>query len=200
LRDPLDRVGLKAGARHLHTAGTDQPPAGEPPFLRSVELEKALADAIVAWEMNGEPLPALHGVPARLVVPGWAGDHWMKWLARIAPQAGERTGYFMDEEYRFPVRPGPPGVSIDPAEMCPITELFVKATITRAPAATRIGIAGTISGFAFSGVPDVATVEISDDDGSTWMAADLDPRHDPYAWRLWSFRSGGRRGAPAGFA
>jgi sulfite oxidase len=140
LRDPLDRVGLKAGARHLHTAGTDQPPAGEPPFLRSVELEKALADAIVAWEMNGEPLPALHGVPARLVVPGWAGDHWMKWLARIAPQAGERTGYFMDEEYRFPVRPG------------------------------------------------------------TWMAADLDPRHDPYAWRLWSFRSGGRRGAPAGFA
>ena len=193
VRDLLEKAGVKSGARHLHSAGTDDPPAGEAPYLRSVELEKALADAIVAWEMNGEPLPALHGAPARLVVPGWAGDHWMKWLARLSPQVGERTGYFMDVEYRFPVRPGPPGVAIDPAEMRPITELFVKSTISRAPAAARVGIAETISGFAFSGAPDVAKVEISDDDGSTWKAADLDPRRDPYAWRLWSFQWTPRR-------
>jgi sulfite oxidase len=185
--DLLEKAGLKSGARHLHTAGTDDPSAGEAPFLRSLELEKALADAIVAWEMNGEPLPALHGAPARLVVPGWAGDHWMKWLARLSPQAEEQTGYFMDEEYRYPAPPGAPGLGIDPSEMRPITELFAKATITNAPAAARIGAPATISGFAFSGAPDVAKVEISDDDGSTWKAAELDPRHDPYAWRLWSF-------------
>ncbi len=187
VRDLLDKAGVKSGARHLHTAGTDAPPAGEAPFLRSIELEKALADAIVAWEMNGEPLPAQHGAPARLVVPGWAGDHWMKWLARLSPQVGERTGYFMDEEYRFPVRPGPPGVAVDPAEMRPITDLFVKSTITGAPASGRVGVPATISGFAFSGAPDVAKVEISDDDGSAWTEADLDPRHDRFAWRLWSF-------------
>jgi DMSO/TMAO reductase YedYZ molybdopterin-dependent catalytic subunit len=196
VNDLLERAGLKAGARHLHTAGTDEPPAGEAPFLRSVELEKALADAIVAWQMNGEPLPALHGAPARLVVPGWAGDHWMKWLARLSPQAGERTGYFMEEEYRFPLRPGAPGVSIDPAEMRPITNLFVKSIITTAPPAARVGVPVEVSGFAFSGAPDVSRVEISDDDGSTWTAADLDPRHDPYAWRLWSFRWTPKRPGP----
>lgn len=46
----------------------------------------------------------------------------------------------------------------------------------------------TLRGFAFSGAPDIARVEISDDDGATWTAAQLDPRHDPYAWRLWSIR------------
>jgi sulfite oxidase len=187
VRDLLEKAGLKAGARHLHTAGRDDPPAGEAPYLRSVVLEKALADAVVAWEMNGEPLPAIHGAPARLVVPGWSGNHWMKWLARLSPQAEERTGYFMDQEYRYPVRPGEPGVAIDPAEMRPITELFVASTITKAPGAASAGVPATVSGFAFSGAPDVSKVEISDDDGTTWEAADLDPRHDPYAWRLWSF-------------
>jgi sulfite oxidase len=188
VRDLLEKAGLKAGARHLHTSGTDEPSVGEAPFLRSIELEKALAAAIVAWEMNGEPLPALHGAPARLVVPGWAGDHWMKWLARLSVRAEEQSGYFMDQEYRYPVRPAVPGVAIDPAKMRPITDLFVKSIITTAPARARVGVGEAIHGFAFSGAPDVVKVELSDDDGSTWKAADLDPRHDPYAWRLWSFR------------
>lgn len=111
----------------------------------------------------------------------------MKWLARLSPQAEERTGYFMDEEYRYPIRPGPAGVAIDQAEMRPITDLFVKSTITKAPSAARVGSPVGVSGFAFSGAPDVVKVEISDDGGATWSVADLDPRHDPYAWRLWSF-------------
>jgi sulfite oxidase len=193
VRDLLEKAGVKAGARHLHAAGTDEPPDGEPPFLRSVELEKALADGIVAWEMNGEPLPELHGAPARLVMPGWAGEHWMKWLERLSPQSSEQTGPFMEEDYRYPVRPQEPGVAIGPAEMRPITELFVKSTITEAPAVARAGVTETIRGFALSGAPDVVKVEISDDHGATWTAADLDPRHDPYAWRLWSFRWTPRR-------
>jgi DMSO/TMAO reductase YedYZ molybdopterin-dependent catalytic subunit len=188
VRDLLVKAGLKAGARHLHSAGTDEPPGGEPPFLRSLELEKALEDAIVAWEMNGEPLPSLHGAPARLVVPGWAGEHWMKWLAKLSPQAEEEKGPYMAEDYRYPVRPGEPGVPIDPGKMRPVTELFVKSTLTSAPARARVGVAETLRGFALSGAPDVAKVELSDDDGATWRTADLDPRHDQYAWRLWSFR------------
>ena len=73
-----------------------------PPFHRSVELEKVLEDGVIAYEMNGEPLPDLHGAPARLIVPGWAGDHWMKWLVRLAPQPEAQKGFYMDVAYRYP--------------------------------------------------------------------------------------------------
>lgn len=188
VKDLLDRAGLKAGARHLHTSGSDKPPVRVPPFLRSVELEKVLADAIVADEMNGVPLPDLHGGPARLIVPGWAGDHWMKWLDRLSPQAEARTGFYMDTAYRYPKEPGAPGVMVPPAEMRPVTELFVKSNITEAPSTARAGSPVTVRGFAFSGAPDVAKVEITEDGGATWRAADLDPQHDPWSWRLWSVK------------
>jgi sulfite oxidase len=186
--DILKKAGLKPSARHLHTFGSDKPPGKVPPFHRSLEMEKVLADAIVAYEMNGEPLPQLHGAPARLVVPGWAGDHWMKWLMRISPQPAPQTGFYMDVGYRYPNKPGEPGVAFKPEEMHPVTELFVKSNITQAPATVRVGAPATITGLAFSGAPDIAKVEVTDDDGATWREAQLGPEHDPYAWRMWSYR------------
>lgn len=187
VRDVLDRAGLKAGARHLHTFGTDRPPEKVPPFHRSLELDKVREDGIIAFEMNGAPLPQLHGAPARLVVPGWAGDHWMKWLDRISPQAAPQTGFYMDTAYRFPKAPGAAGVTFKPEEMNPVTELFVKSNITEASPTARVGKKTTIRGIAFSGAPDIAKVEVSDDFGMTWTDAILGKDHDPYAWRLWSF-------------
>ncbi len=187
VRDLLARAGLKPSARHLHTAGNDAPPGKVPAFHRSLELEKALADSLVAYEMNGAPLPPLHGAPARLVVPGWAGDHWMKWLTRLSAQPEPETGFYMDVGYRYPKTPGAPGVTFKPEEMNPVTELLVKATITSAPSLARPGSLVTLRGFAFSGAPDVAKVELSDDDGATWRAAVLDGRHAPHSWRLWRF-------------
>ena len=188
VRDLLEKAGLKAGAKHLHTEGTDDPPGKVPPFHRSLELDKALEEGIVAFEMNGQPLPALHGAPARLVVPGWAGDHWMKWLAKISPRAEPQKGFYMDVGYRYPVKPGEPGAAVPPEGMRPVTELFVKSTITDAPARARIGSPVTVRGVAFSGAPDVSRVEVSDDSGQSWRSADLGREHDPYSWRLWSFR------------
>jgi sulfite oxidase len=188
VRDILERAGVKASAKHLHTFGSDKPPAKVPPFFRSVELEKILADGIIADEMNGEPLPSIHGGPARLIVPGWAGDHWMKWLERISPQPEPQKGFYMDTGYRYPKEPGAPGVPVPVAETRPVTELFVKSTFTDTPARTKAGVHVVVRGFAFSGAPDVARVEVSDDEGATWRAADLDPQHEPWAWRLWSFR------------
>ena len=188
VRDLLDRAGLKGPARHVHTSGADKPPGNVPPFIRSVEIEKLLADGIVAYEMNGEPLAPLHGAPARLVVPGWAGDHWMKWLTSLSAQPEPRKGFYMETAYRYPRQTGAPGVAFKPDEMTPVTDLFVKSNITEAPARARVGSPITISGFAFSGAPDIAKVEVSDDGGGTWSPAALDPQHDPYAWRLWSFR------------
>src|SRR6266542_1556122 len=151
VQDLLDSAGLRASARHLHTSGGDKPPGKVPAFERSIEIEKALEDGLVAYEMNGEPLAPLHGAPARLVVPGWAGDHWMKWLWRLSAQPEPQKGFYMETAYKYPKEPGPPGVAFKPDEMRVVTEL-------------------------------------SDDGGESWRPAALDPQHDPYAWRLWSFR------------
>jgi DMSO/TMAO reductase YedYZ molybdopterin-dependent catalytic subunit len=186
VRDVLERAGVRATAKHLHTFGSDVPPGKVPPFHRSVEIEKVLADGILAFAMNGEPLPVAHGAPLRLVVPGWAGDHWMKWVVRLSPQPEAQKGFYMETAYRYPITPGAAGVAFKPEEMRPVTALSVKSNITTAPRRAHVGRAVTIAGFAFSGAPDVARVEVSDDDGATWSDATLDPRHDPYAWRLWS--------------
>jgi sulfite oxidase len=188
VKDILDRAGLKADARHLHSFGTDKPPVHVPPFHRSIEIEKVLADAIVADEMNGEPLPSPHGGPARLVVPGWAGVHWMKWLDRLSAQPEAQKGFYMETAYRYPKELGAPGVVLPASEMRGVTELFVKSSVTEPPARARAGSPVVLRGFAFSGAPDVVKVEISEDEGQTWRPAELDPQHDPWAWRLWSFR------------
>ena len=187
VRDLLSRAGLKNVAQHVHTFGADAPPARVPPFNRSLELEKALADAIVAYEMNGDPLPHEHGGPARLVVPGWAGDHWMKWLSRLSVSREAQVGFYMDTAYKYPIRRGGRGVAVPPGDMRPITEMFVKSNFTTAPSRLRVGERAVFRGFAFSGAPDIARVELSDDDGLTWRQARLNDQHDPYAWRLWSY-------------
>jgi DMSO/TMAO reductase YedYZ molybdopterin-dependent catalytic subunit len=188
VREVLQRAGVSASAKHLHAFGSDDPPSKVPPFHRSIEIEKAMDDAILAYEMNGVALPAAHGAPLRLVVPGWAGDHWMKWLVRLSPQREPQHGFYMDTAYRYPLRPGAPGVAFKPEEMAPVTAMSVKSNITTAPKQARVGTSHDVRGFAFSGAPYVAKVEVSDDDGATWRTATLDPRHDPYAWRLWSYR------------
>ncbi len=74
-----------------------------------------------------------------------------------------------------------------PEDTEPVTELFVKSSITRYPARARRGRKERIGGVAFSGAPDIARVEVSDDEGASWSAADLSSEHEPYAWRLWTF-------------
>src|SRR5439155_10535902 len=125
--------------------------------------EKLSEDGLVAYEMNGAPLAHLHGFPARLVVPGWAGDHWMKWLSRLSAQSTPQTGFYMDTAYRYPKVPGPAGEPVKPEDMQPVTELFVKSMITEAPPRARRGRPARIGGFAFSGTPDIERVEVSDD-------------------------------------
>jgi hypothetical protein len=112
----------------------------------------------------------------------------MKWLDRLSAQPVPQRGFYMDVAYRYPRIAAEPGVVLKSEEMSPVTELLVKSNVTEAPSHTRVGSAATVHGFAFSGAPDIAKVELTDDDGVTWQNADLDPEHDSFAWRLWSFR------------
>lgn len=191
LADVLARAGVKPGAAHVVAQGADQPvlPA-TPRFGRSLPLGKALhPDTLVAYEMNGAPLPHLHGHPARLVVPGWVGDDWVKWLATLRVQEREFEGFFVQTAYRYPKAPVAPGTKVAPADMAPMTEMAVKSLIAAPGAGARLGAAPTwIKGVAWTGGDArVTKVEVSTDGGGSWRPATLLGEDRPYAWRRWQF-------------
>ncbi len=109
LRDLLKRAGLKAGAVDVVFDGLDEGPLpGVPDFLKSLKADHALeAEPLVAFEMNGEPLPALNGFPARLVVPGWYATYWVKALTKIEVWDKSYDGYWMAKAYKIPANPRP---------------------------------------------------------------------------------------------
>ncbi len=190
LRDVLTAVGVKATARHVHFLGADRPvKASVPLFKRSIPLEKALhPDTILAYEMNGRPLPLLHGAPLRVVTPGWMAESCLKWLTDISVQENEAQGYYMQTAYRMPVtaiqsNSGLPGTTMAPVEAMPVKSLIV------APAdGANVGPGPvTIQGVAWSGESPVKKVELSLDRGKTWEAARLVGEDLPYAWRQWQF-------------
>ena len=114
-RGRLDRAGVKSSAAHVHVLGSDGPPNPKtPPFFRSLPIDKALhPDTILATKMNGGPIPSLHGGPVRLIVPGWAGNHWMKWVRWLTVAEQEAPGFYMQTGYRMPRTPAPPGADLE---------------------------------------------------------------------------------------
>jgi DMSO/TMAO reductase YedYZ molybdopterin-dependent catalytic subunit len=103
-----------------------------PDFERSIPIKKALdANTLLAYEMNGEPLPVKHGFPLRVIVPGWAGDSWAKWLTSIRVLDREHDGFWMKRAYRHPGKAVAPGTLIAPDQMQPVTSLRVKSVIAR---------------------------------------------------------------------
>jgi sulfite oxidase len=190
LADVLKRVGLGSSAKHVHVLGADRPLLPTVPlFLRSIPIEKALhPDTLLAYRMNGEPLTPLHGAPLRLVVPGWAGESWAKWVTNLRLQDMEAEGFYMATAYRMPVKPVATGSATSPSEMAPVQNIVVKSIISR-PVEGNVVTAGEvpIEGVAFTGEGEVARVEISSDEGQHWSEADLIGERAPYAWRLWRY-------------
>jgi DMSO/TMAO reductase YedYZ molybdopterin-dependent catalytic subunit len=137
--------------------------------------------------MNGAPLPDIHGGPVRLIVPGWDGTSWVKWVVRLTAASEPNTGFFMNPGYRYPkyaLLPGSPPV---PAELEVIEGMPVKSTLTHPADEAKIGVAPiTIRGFAWAGDHSIERVEVSTDGGSRWMAAKLSDPKLPFAWRLFS--------------
>jgi DMSO/TMAO reductase YedYZ molybdopterin-dependent catalytic subunit len=178
LREVLAAAGARDAA-HVHLAGADRGNfrGREIDFVRSIPREKALdPDTLVALRLNGEPLTPDHGAPARAVVPGWYGMASVKWLMAIEPREEPSDNPFMTEDYTRMA----PGGGIEPLDW-----MEPKAQIAR-PAENAV-VAGPVlvEGAAWSGRAPVVRVELSDDEGASWSAAELDGPDERWAWRLW---------------
>ena len=183
LRDVLNKAGITASARHVAFEGFDKPLGkAQIQFIRSIPLEKAMSSTLLAYEMNGEPLPLKHGFPLRGLALGWTGANCVKWLRRITLLEHPYEGFFMDKVYRVFAKDQAP----ETGEV--VTGLKCKSIITQ-PERDAVFLPGevTILGAAYAGEQDVVTVEVSLDDGATWQPAELFGPHEPYAWRQWQF-------------
>jgi DMSO/TMAO reductase YedYZ molybdopterin-dependent catalytic subunit len=192
LQDLLRRAGVKAGAVEVSFQGFDAPAAPTiPHFAKSLAMNM-LADSpdiLVAYEMNGQPLPTLNGFPARLVVPGWYSTYWVKHLAEITVLDHEFDSFWMVKAYRIPASPCgcvEPGVT--PARTVPINRMKVRSFMISPTQDARIPVARPVAlkGIAFDGGYGIAGVEFSSNDGSSWKRAVLGKDLGPYSFREWS--------------
>ena len=190
LADLLTRARPKAEAIEVILEGADQGPLdkpGAPPgeisFARSVPLKKAVADVLLAYEMNGEELSQSHGFPLRAVVPGWYAMASIKWLRRIIVSRFPFTGYYQTLDYAYWDR------SDDLPKRTPLSEMQVKAQISHPQAGARLPVNSTvrINGSAWSAGSTVSIVEVSTDGGLEWSEANLLGEPRPNAWQLFEY-------------
>jgi DMSO/TMAO reductase YedYZ molybdopterin-dependent catalytic subunit len=155
----------------------------EQSFGRSMHFEDALRPEIMlAYEMNGEPLPLYHGAPLRLIVPGWYGVANVKWLTQIHVQDKRYMGRFMARDYVTLARRDIGGV--ERWEERSVTKINLKSSIIRV---TRSGSEHTIMGFVLNDGTPLRSVEVKIDDGP-WRRAAIDPESTQYSWKLFRYR------------
>ena len=186
----LEEAGVGGEAIEAVFTGLDRGVEGdeEQAYERSLPAAALVeGEALLAYEMNGVPLPPQHGFPLRLVVPGWYGMTSVKWLSRITLVAEPFAGYQMRRAYRMrhdEDEPGEPVTTIAPRA------LMVPPGIPEFLTRSRVVAAGPceIVGRAWSGEAEIAGVEVSTDGGETWAAAELgDATLGRWAWRSWRF-------------
>jgi sulfite dehydrogenase len=190
LRTLVRRAGVKAGAVQISFDGLDEGgmPA-VPDYIKSLDVDVAQEpDVLVAYEMNGQPLPMLNGFPARLVVPGWYATYWIKALTQINVLDKPFEGFWMAKGYRIPTTEG---AAEDPKALAqktiPINRMNIRSFMVR-PEADETVPAGRVypmEGIAFDGGAGIKMVEVSADGGNTWQEAKLDGDLGRYSFRRW---------------
>jgi len=190
LRELLQRAEMANNAHEIILEGADNGTIAEAPrppgkinFARSLPVEKAMDDVLLAFAMNGEPLSAAHGFPLRAVVPGWYGMASIKWLQRIIITDQPFNGYYQSIDYAYWQR-GESGPTL-----VPLAEMQVKAEIAR-PENNEVIRANSkylVKGAAWTAEAIVTKVEVSCDSGRSWSEATLNGEATENAWRLWEF-------------
>ncbi|BBP05960.1 oxidase [Sulfuriferula plumbiphila] len=196
LKDVLNKAGIKKDALEVTLNGAEGPVIPQTPdFIKSLPLWKALDEnTILAWEMNGEPLPHLNGFPVRLVVPGWTGTYWTKMITEINVINKPWDGFWMRIAYRIPIGKF---AGIDrfvsqerPTDtMTPITEMVVNSLMTNIRNGQRfhLGQPVEVKGIAWDAGRGIRLVEVSTDGGYTWREATLGKDYGNYSWRQFSY-------------
>jgi DMSO/TMAO reductase YedYZ molybdopterin-dependent catalytic subunit len=190
LKDVLDRAGVAPGALQVRFDGLDSGllPA-TPDFLKSLDVDHARdGEVMLAYAMNGAPLPLLNGFPLRLIVPGWFATYWVKMLNDIEVLDKADDNYWMAKAYRIPDTPGanttPDATGVKTA---PISRMTPRSFITnlREHDVVRVGQDNPVRGIAFGGDTGVARVMWSSDGGTQWREATLEEDKGRYGFRRW---------------
>jgi len=188
LRNLLEQVGIQDGAKEVVFFGGDQGTEEirgrevEKYFARSLSIDDAMRpENMLAFEMNGEPLPSIHGRPLRLIVPGWYGVANVKWLSQIHVQDTRYMGRFMGRDYVTLKRETVGGVERWVENS--VTKINLKSGIVRV---TRMGGQYRIQGFVLNDGTPLESVEVKIDNGP-WQRAELNPRNSRYSWKLFSY-------------
>lgn len=194
LKDVLAKSGVKPAALEVAFNGADRGVLdATPDFVKSLPLWKALDEnTLIAFAMNGAPLPHWNGYPARLVVPGWTATYWMKHLVDINVVSRPFDGFWMKTAYRIPLGKFPlvdRFVSQETEKNTPITEMVVNSLITNLKPGQRFAFGQRVEvrGIAWDGGYGIRAVEVSTDGGRFWRNAELDRDYGRYAWRQWRF-------------
>lgn len=196
LHELLGAAGVKPGSVQVRFQGleTGSGPKnlGSGRFLKSLDLtDPVLSECVLAYSMNGEPLPMLNGFPVRLVVPGYFATYWMKCLTWIRVLETADENFWMKPGYRIPDTARgtttPEDVKAGKANMVPIGRMPVRSFLVSPDRSAKIpaGMSVTLRGIAFSGYGRVTRVEVSEDDGKSWSATKLGEDHGPYSFRSW---------------
>ncbi|HZD67728.1 MAG TPA: sulfite oxidase [Actinomycetes bacterium] len=188
LRPLLEEAGVLDGGLEVVFTGVDRGVQGdvEHAYERSLPLAEALRDEVLlAWAVNGQPLPPQHGFPLRLVVPGWYGMTSVKWLRRITVVTEPFRGYQQTPAYLLQSSEDDPGVPVTRIEP---RSLLLPPGIPDFLSRSRLLEAGrhVLRGRAWSGRAPVARVEVSSDGGAGWRPAELGERRSRWAWVAWS--------------
>ncbi len=191
LRDILAMAGVRQGAVQVTFDGLDNPDfPSVPDFVKSLDVTRTMEDqdVIVAYEMNGHPLPMLNGYPARLVVPGWYATYWVKNLSEITVIDHVFEKFWMKPAYRIPDTPcGCVEAGTVPRRTVPVTRMTVRSFIALPENGARVSVGQpvTLKGIAFDSGYGVREVQVSDDKGVTWRRAQLGPDLSRYSFREW---------------
>jgi DMSO/TMAO reductase YedYZ molybdopterin-dependent catalytic subunit len=183
LKNLFDLTGLSEDAKHVAFEGSDTSMGrSKIKFIRSIPIEKAMQSTLLAYEMNGEPLPLKHGYPLRALALGWTGANCVKWLKWITVLEKPHEGFFMDRAYRV-YQKGEESITGEVVTGMELKSIITKPLPEEKLSPGRIQILGA----AYAGETRVDKVEISTDNGQTWNTVSFIGPDEPYAWRQWQF-------------
>ena len=195
LKDVLAKAGVTDKAIEVAFNGADTPAnAATADFIKSIPLQRALDEnTLIAFEMNGKPLPHWNGFPARIIVPGWTGTYWVKHVTNIDVRSTPQGGFWMNPAYRLPASLFS-GAEAFPTQANstnkPITDIVVNSLVTSIHDGQRVkrGQMVDVAGVAWDGGRGIRDVEVSVDGGASWVIAQLGKDLGNFAFRTFAHK------------